>query len=308
MNALVTGGAGFIGSHIVDALVERGYTVSVVDDMSTGERQNVNPRAKLCVQDVADQALAGIMDEVRPDVVFHHAAQMNVWKSVEDPIHDANVNVMGGINLYQNCVRLGVRRVIFASSGGCVYGDQEILPTPEDVDLHPESPYGIGKLANEHYLRFYGDTHGLESVSLRYANVYGPRQNPKGEAGVISIFMSKLTRGETPTIYGTGEQTRDYVHVSDVVAANLAALDQDVSGAFNVGTGVETTVNELYDAVRGALGVDTDAARGPAKPGEQMRSCVSTTKTERDLAWRPTLTLAQGLEASVEWFRGKYGA
>ena len=308
MNALVTGGAGFIGSHIVDALVERGYTVSVVDDMSTGERQNVNPRAKLCVQDVADHALAGIMDEVRPDVVFHHAAQMNVWKSVEDPIHDANVNVMGGINLYQNCVRLGVRRVIFASSGGCVYGDQEILPTPEDVDLHPESPYGIGKLANEHYLRFYGDTHGLESVSLRYANVYGPRQNPKGEAGVISIFMSKLTRGETPTIYGTGEQTRDYVHVSDVVAANLAALDQDVSGAFNVGTGVETTVNELYDAVRGALGVDTDAARGPAKPGEQMRSCVSTTKTERDLAWRPTLTLAQGLEASVEWFRGKYGA
>ena len=303
MRIVVTGGAGFIGSHIVDALVERGHHVAAIDDLSSGRRENVNAGARLHVVDVASPELATVMERERPDVVIHQAAQMSVRRSVADPQHDATVNIVGGLNVYQSCVRLGVKKVLFASSGGCVYGDQESLPSAETSRPRPESPYGIAKYANEHYLRYYYGTHGLPSVSLRYANVYGPRQNPLGEAGVVAIFASQLLSGETPTIFGTGEQTRDYVYVGDVVAANLAALDYDGTGILNVGTGVETNVNELYERIRTLLGSSVSAKRGDPIPGEQMRSVVDVTRAKQVLNWEPTTPLEKGLGETLEWFR-----
>jgi UDP-glucose 4-epimerase len=307
MRALVTGGAGFIGSHIVDALVARGDEVYAVDDLSSGTRANLNDRAHLSVLDIASPSLAAVMDEAKPDVVFHEAAQMNVRRSVADPAFDAHVNVLGSINLYENCVRCGVGKVVFASSGGCVYGEAEQIPTPETSDRKPDSPYGITKLANEMYLRFYSEVHGLRSVCLRYANVYGPRQNPLGEAGVVAVFMSRLLRGEQPVINGTGEQTRDYVYVGDVVKANLAALDTDTDGAFNVGTGLETNVVELYEAIREVLNKEVDATHAPAKSGEQLRSALDISTSALVLGWRPQHDIASGLRASAEWFTEFFG-
>ena len=305
MKALVTGGAGFIGSHIVDALIARGYSVAIVDDLSTGREENVNAAAKLYVIDVAAKDLAGVMDEEKPDVIFHEAAQMDVRKSVADPLFDANVNIMGGINIYENAVRVGVKKVIFASSGGTVYGEQEIFPAPESHRYQPLSPYGIAKLTNEYYLYFYNQTHGLKSVALRYANVYGPRQNPHGEAGVVAIFTSRLLKGETPTINGTGKQTRDYTYVGDVVAANMAALDYDGEdvAAFNVGTALETDVNELYEHIRNAVGTDIQAPHGPGKAGEQFRSVLAWDKLHAATGWSPEVSLAEGIGNTVEWFR-----
>ena len=307
MKALVTGGAGFIGSHIVDALIDRGYSVAIVDDLSTGQKENVNPEARLYVMDLASKDLAEVMDKEQPDVVYHEAAQMDVRKSVADPIFDANVNIIGGLNLYENCVRVGVKKVIFASSGGTVYGEQEIFPAPETHPYQPLSPYGIAKLTNENYLYFYNQTHGLKSVALRYANVYGPRQNPHGEAGVVAIFTSRLLAGETPTINGTGKQTRDYTYVGDVVAANMAALDyegEDVAH-FNVGTAIETDVNELYEYIRAAVGTDTQAPHGEGKPGEQFRSVLAWDKLNKATGWKPQVTVKEGIENTVEWFRQK---
>ena len=304
---LVTGGAGFIGSHIVDALVDRGFDVSVVDDLSTGVRLNVNPAAKLHIIDISATSLSRVMDEVRPDVVFHEAAQMNVRRSVADPAFDARVNILGAINLLENCIRVNTKKVIYASSGGCIYGDQAIIPNSEEVTAVPESPYGISKYTVEYYLQYYKKVYNLEFVSLRYANVYGPRQNPLGEAGVIAIFMSKLLNGETPTINGSGRQTRDYVYVKDVVAANMAALKTNVSGAYNVGTSVETNVNELYNAVQKSLNTSIEAVYGPAKPGEQMRSALNIDKAKRELGWTPQYTLEEGLRESAAWFRSEYG-
>lgn len=307
MRALVTGGAGFIGSHLVDALVERGDEVTVVDDLSTGKRKNVRSGVRLHAIDLSSVSLARVMDESRPEMVFHLAAQMNVRRSVADPGFDARVNILGGLNLYENCVRVGVRKVIFASSGGCVYGDQDIVPTPECEVSNPDSPYGISKLANEHYLRYYHEVHGLESVSLRYANIYGERQNPGGEAGVVAIFMSKLIRSEQPVINGAGTQTRDYTYVRDVVDANIAAMERDVHGPFNVGTGVETSVTELYDAIRDVLGIDIEARRGEAMPGEQMRSALELSRSREVLGWEPKWDLASGLRECAHWFRTEYG-
>ncbi len=307
MRILVTGGAGFIGSHIVDSLIEKGHDVSIVDDLSTGNRKNVSRDARLHVIDLSSSSLARVMDQERPEVVFHEAAQMNVRRSVADPEFDARVNVLGAINLFENCVRVGTKKVVFASSGGCVYGEQEALPTSENTIANPESPYGITKYTTELYLHYYYNVHNLEFVSLRYANVYGPLQNPLGEAGVIAIFMSKLLNGETPTINGSGRQTRDYVYVKDVVAANMAALKTNVSGAYNVGTGVETNVNELYDAVQKSLSSDIEAAYGPAKQGEQMRSALNIDKAKRELGWTPQYTLEEGLRESAAWFRSEYG-
>lgn len=303
MRILVTGGAGFIGSHVVDALVERGHSLAVVDNLCSGVRENVNPKARFYHVDVTSPDLCGVMGEERPEVVVHEAAQLDVKKSVADPVFDAMVNVIGGLNLYENCARLKVRKVIFASSGGTVYGEHETVPTPEDAALRPMSPYGIGKLANEHYLTFYARTHGITVISLRYANVYGPRQNSHGEAGVVAIFMGMLLRGETPVINGTGEQTRDYVYVDDVVAINIAALDHERSGVFNVGTGIETDVNDLYQMIRRALGSDIVARHGAAKAGEQMRSAVDCARAREVLNWSPQVTLEEGMVKTAGWFR-----
>ncbi len=303
MRTVVTGGAGFIGSHIVDALIERGHDVAVIDDLSTGFRENVHPDARLHVMDVGSPELADVMDQERPEALFHEAAQMDVRKSVADPIFDATINVMGAINVYENCLRTGVKKIVFASTGGAIYGEQDVFPADEEHAQRPLSPYGVSKLANEKYLYYYREIHGLPYVALRYANVYGPRQNPHGEAGVVAIFARMLLAGDTPTINGTGEQTRDYVYVGDVAAANVAALEFDGSDAFNVSTGIETDVNALFDKLRHAVGGSTEAKRGPAKVGEQLRSVVDWGRIGRVLGWSPRVSLDDGLRKTVDWFR-----
>lgn len=303
MRALVTGGAGFIGSNLVDALVERGHEVVVVDDLSSGRRENVPDGARLVTADIRSPSLRTTFEEFRPEVLFHLAAQMDVRRSVADPAFDADVNVVGTLRLLELCREVGTRRVLFASTGGAIYGEQDVYPAPESHPTRPLSPYGVAKLSVEHYLYFYGAAYGFRSTCLRFANVYGPRQNPHGEAGVVAIFVDRLLAGQTPTINGDGAQTRDFVFVADVVRANLLALEKDVTGALNVGTGVETSVNELYDAIRVAVGTETKAVHGPGKPGEQARSCLDAGALERALGFRPSTPLAEGIGRTVEYFR-----
>src|SRR5437762_4288447 len=241
-HVLVTGVAGFIGSHLVDAYLERGYRVSVVDDLSTGDRRNLNPRAEFHQADIRQFDLRPL----RPDVVSHHAAQIDVRRSVADPSFDAEVNVVASVRLLQQCVEAGVKRVIFASTGGAIYGEPVFAPQTEEHPVHPLSPYGCAKLAVEHYMNYFREVHGLPAVALRYANVYGPRQNAHGEAGVVAIFARRLLSGEKARINGDGRQTRDFVYVGDVAEANARALNSDAVGSFNVGTGVETDINTIF--------------------------------------------------------------
>jgi UDP-glucose 4-epimerase len=292
VRALVTGGAGFIGSHITDALIGAGHTVTVIDDLSRGRREQVNPAATFVALDITSPELVAAIADAKPEVVFHAAAQIDVRESVRDPLHDADVNVVG----------TGTRRVIFASSGGAIYGDTDVIPTPEDHPCRPESPYGTAKLCAEAYGGTFSRQAGLEFVALRYANVYGPRQDPHGEAGVVAIFATRLTHGEAVVINGDGTQTRDYVHVHDVVSANLAAIDGP-TGVYNIGTGIETDVNTLYQMLAEASGVTAAAGHGPAKPGEQRRSCLDTTGTRERLGWSATVGFADGVRSTVEYFR-----
>jgi len=294
MHVLVTGGAGFIGSHIVDALIARGDRVTIVDDLSTGDRANVHPRAELRVMDIRDADVAAV------DVVVHQAAQIDVRKSVADPAFDAEVNIVGSIRLLDAAARAGVKRFVFASSGGAIYGEPLEVPQTESHPTHPLSPYGCAKLSFEHYLGLYAN---VSSVALRYANVYGPRQNAKGEAGVIAIWAPHLWAGEEVTINGSGEQTRDFVYVDDVVAANLAAIDGDFRGAFNVGTGVETSVNALHAMMARLTGAATPPRHAPAKPGEQMRSVIDGSRLRALAKLREPVALEDGLRRTLEWFR-----
>lgn len=304
MKILVTGGAGFIGSHVVDRYVASGYQVVVVDNLAGGRREFVNPRAKFYPVDIRSLRLAEVLEAERPEVVNHHAAQSEVRRSVADPTLDASVNILGSLNLLTCCRRFGVSRVIYASTGGAVYGDAALLPTPEDYPTRPASPYGISKLAVEHYLACWSVLFGVRGVALRYANVYGPRQNPLGEAGVVAIFAHRLLGGEPAVINGDGEQTRDYVYVEDVAEANLRALEQpEVTGALNIGTGVETSVLDLWKRLQAAAGISGAARHGPAKPGEQRRSVLDPTLTKRLLGWIPRVTLDEGLRRTIEYFR-----
>lgn len=305
MRILVTGGAGFIGSHVVDALLEAGHDVAVVDDLSSGRRENVDPRARFFRVDVQAAEIADIMAAERPEVLCHHAAQMDVRRSVADPAFDARVNILGLLNLMEHGRQHGLRRVVFASTGGAIYGEQEVYPAPETHPTAPLSPYGVSKLASERYLHFYAQAYGIPYVALRYANVYGPRQNPHGEAGVVAIFTEKLLRGEQPTINGDGRQTRDYVYVGDIVRANLAALTTSFVGALNLGTGRETDVNELYERICRACGLEVAPRHGPARPGEQRRSAVDSRLAATVLGWRPEVDLAEGLGRTVAWFRSR---
>jgi UDP-glucose 4-epimerase len=304
MRILVTGGAGFIGSHIVDAYIEAGHSVAVVDDLSTGHRDQVHPQARFYPADVtkADE-LARIVAAEKPDVVSHQAAQKSVRLSVEDPAADANINILGTLHLLELCRRSGVQHVLFASTGGAIYGDADPIPTPEETPAWPISPYGIAKLTVEHYLYYYQHQYGLTYTALRYANVYGPRQDPHGEAGVVAIFVERLLSGQTAVIYGDGTQTRDYVYVGDVAAANLRALETRAAGAYNVGTGVETTVNELYAALADAMGVSRPPQYAPPRPGEQRRSALDARRAAGTLDWRPRVSLADGLRSTVGHFR-----
>ena len=304
MKILVTGGAGFIGSHVVDAFAAAGHRVAVVDDLSTGKRARVHREAKLHVMDLRSDRLAEVFQAEQPEVVAHLAAQAAVPRSVSDPAFDASVNVLGGINLLNCCRRFGVRRIIYSSSGGAGYGDTDVLPTPEDHPTRPASPYGITKVTMEMYVSAWGPLFGVSGISLRYANVYGPRQDPEGEAGVVAIFSQRLLKGQTPIINGDGEQTRDYVYVEDVAAANLRALERpEVTGCVNIGTGIETSVNELHRALTRAAGLEVAAQHGPAKPGEQRRSCLSPALAKQRLGWAPSVPLRDGLARTLDFFK-----
>jgi UDP-glucose 4-epimerase len=299
---LVTGGAGFIGSHLVDAYLERGWRVVIVDDLSTGDRRNVNPRAELHVIDIGDSA--EVVRDVRPDVVNHHAAQIDLRKSVADPADDAETNIVAPIRLLQACAEAGVKRFVFASSGGAIYGEPVSAPQTEEHPERPMSPYGCAKLSFEHYMHYYTVVYGLSTVALRYANVYGPRQNSKGEAGVIAIFASKLLRDEPVTINGSGDQTRDFVFVRDVVAANMAVSERnDLTGAFNVGTGVETSVNALYELMKKKTGTKAPAHHAPAKRGEQMRSVLDGEKLRKLAGLSAPRRLDDAIGETIEYFR-----
>ncbi|HKZ07614.1 MAG TPA: NAD-dependent epimerase/dehydratase family protein [Methylomirabilota bacterium] len=305
MKILVTGGAGFIGSHVVDAFLNAGHEVSVVDNLATGNPAWLAGKpVRLHALDLRSARLAEVFERERPEVVAHLAAQAAVSRSVADPAFDASVNVMGGLNLLEGCRRFGVSRVIYSSSGGAGYGDTEVIPTSEDHPSQPSSPYGVSKVAMEQYIFALGALHGWTAVSLRYANVYGPRQNPAGEAGVIAIFCTRMLDGLPCVINGDGKQTRDYTYVADVAAANLAALERPrVTGGFNIGTGMETTVVELHKRLCSAASLDAAFVHAPARPGEQRRSCLNPERAARDLGWRPAVSLDKGLALTYEFFK-----
>lgn len=305
MNILVTGGAGFIASHIVDCYIELGHNVTVVDNLSTGNLENLNSNANFYHLDILDPSIENIFREKKFDIVNHHAAQIDVRASVADPVHDAKINILGGINLYEYCRKFGVKKIIFASSGGTVYGEQKYFPADEDHPLEPCSPYGISKLTNEKYLSYYKEIFGIDFVSLRYSNVYGPRQNPNGEAGVVAIFSSKFLKGEQPTINGDGKNTRDYIYVSDVVKANVLALGPNVSGCFNIGTATEYDVNFVFNYLKKITNSHLNAVYGPAKSGEQRRSCLDYSNFNEVTNWKPKVSIEEGLELTVRYFKEK---
>jgi UDP-glucose 4-epimerase len=303
MKVLVTGGAGFIGSHIVDRMVQEGHEVVVVDNLSTGKKKNVNRAARFYKVDILNPKIEKIFRKEKPDLISHHAAQMDVRRSVADPIFDAQVNILGLLNVLENAVRHGAKKVIFASSGGAVYGEQQTFPAPETHPLHPVSPYGISKLSGEHYLYYYQRVAGLRYVALRYANVYGPRQDPFGEAGVVAIFSQKTLMNDQPIINGNGKQTRDYIFVEDVVESNMAVLEDGVQGVYNVGTGQETSVNQLFRHLAEITGSKSKEVYGPEKRGEQLRSVLDYTKLKKATDWEPKVQLPDGLKVTADYFR-----
>ncbi len=306
LSVCITGGAGFIASHLAEAFLAAGHRVVIVDDLSSGRRENVPPEAELHVLDIRSREAAEVA--AGADLLVHHAAQMDVRRSVADPVFDAEVNVVGGLNLLEGARRGRVRQVIFASTGGAIYGEQEAFPAAEDHPARPLSPYGVAKLAFEHYLYGYHLTYGLDVACLRYANVYGERQNPHGEAGVVAIFLDRLLSGQPATINGAGLQTRDYVHVSDAVRANLAVAGRPGFLVYNVGTGVETSVVDLYRELARAVGSELEPVHGPAKPGEQQRSAVDATRLRRDLGLPAPLPLVAGVARTAAWFRARHAA
>jgi UDP-glucose 4-epimerase len=308
MKTLVTGGAGFIGSNLVDALVARGDDVAVIDNLATGKRENLEHAlangAELIELDVRDaDAVGAAVERVGPEAIFHLAAQIDVRKSVADPAHDSRVNVEGTINVLNAALAAGVRRLINTSTGGAIYGEGQILPAPEDHPVAPESPYGLSKFCAENYCALFTRLHGLSTVSLRYGNVYGPRQDPLGEAGVIAIFCGKLLDGGRPQIFGDGKQTRDYVYVGDVVDANLRAADSDITGAFNVGRGVATSVLDIVEALAAQSENGFEADHLPARTGEVQHIALDPSRTKAELGWEAQVDLEQGLSRTLDSLR-----
>jgi len=304
MKILVTGGAGFIGSHVVDSYIAEGHDVAVVDNLSTGFRENVHPKARFYEADICD---AEVIDEIfrkeHPEVVNHHAAQMDVRRSVADPVFDARSNILGSLNVILASVKHKARKFIYISTGGAVYGEPKYLPVDENHPIAPESQYGISKHTVEHYLHLYRLHTGLAYTILRYPNVYGPRQNSKGEAGVVAIFIGQMLEGTTPTIYGDGEQLRDYVHVDDIVRANVLALNSGENEVFNLGSGVGTSVNQLYRLLSDLLSFSGPPKYAPPRKGELQRIYLKAEKASRQLGWKSEISIEKGLGLTLNWFK-----
>jgi UDP-glucose 4-epimerase len=299
---VVTGGAGFIGSHVVDRLIQDGHHVAVVDDLSTGSRQNVNPSATFYQTDIRSDDLSSIFEKEKPDFVDHHAAQMDVRRSVQEPLFDADVNILGSLNLIENSLRHNVKKIVYISTGGAVYGEPDYLPVDENHPVRPLCQYGISKHTVEHYLYFYGHTYGLRYTVLRYPNVYGPRQNPFGEAGVNAIFIGKMLRGQVPTIFGDGEQLRDYVYVSDIVRANIAALERGDGHIYNIGSGIGTSVNQIYAKLQRIIGFSHAPIYAEPRTGEIQKVSLESSKAWNELGWKVQVGIDEGLTRTVEWF------
>ncbi len=304
MRILVTGGAGFIGSNVADRFIELGHEVAVFDDLSSGFREFIPAKARFYHGDLADAAAvdAAIAD-FRPEIVDHHAAQIDVRKSVADPVFDARVNVLGSIGLLQACTRHGVRKVVYASTGGALYGEGRQLPATEEHPVNPEAPYGASKHTVEHYLYIWKLLHGLDYTVLRYPNVFGPRQNPHGEAGVNAIFIGLMLEGKRPRIFGDGNAVRDYLFITDVVAANVLALEKGSGEMLNIGTGVGTSVNDIVRELQSIIGFPEDAIHEPPRAGEVQRIYLDASRAKRVLGWEPTVSFTEGLKRTVEWTR-----
>lgn len=301
---LVSGGAGFIGSNLVDALVKEGYEVGIVDNLSTGSKNNLNPKARFFEADISSYAA---IDEIfklfQPEAVFHLAAQASVRKSVEDPSKDVKTNVIGTVNLLKACQAYSIKKFIFSSTGGALYGDDAPRPTSEEADISPISPYGLDKLFGEKYIGYFKGTSNLQTVVLRYANVYGPKQNPKGEAGVIAIFADKMLRDEPITVYGDGSSSRDYIYVGDVVEANLAALRSNVSNAYNISTGEETSIRTLVDKIKKITDSNSQVQYKEGRSGELQSSCLDNKRAKLELGWSPKVDLDEGIKKTVEYLK-----
>tara|TARA_B100000315_G_scaffold260487_1_gene322295 strand:+ start:2020 stop:2961 length:942 start_codon:yes stop_codon:yes gene_type:complete len=305
MKVLVTGGAGFIGSHLVHRFVEAGHNVVVVDNLSTGKQKNIHPKARFYKIDITDPGLQRVFERERPEIVSHHAAQSSIWQSVRDPVSDARVNILGTLSLLQACIVANVRQVIFASSGGAIYRESKTMIPSERGAVEPVSAYGIGKFSGDLYLRYFWQTARLNYVSFRYANVYGPRQDPFGEAGVVAIFVEKLLQGDSPVINGSGKQTRDFVYIDDVVEANYQVLHARTRGIFNIGTGTETSINQIFQYTASFIDPMIKPSFGPARKGEVMRSILDASRIRRELSWEPKISIKEGIRRTVDSFKAE---
>ena len=302
---LVTGGAGFIGSNVADRLIKLGHKVVIVDDLSSGFESNINPKATFHEMDIRDPKLREVFENERPEYVIHHAAQMDVRKSVEDPMFDADVNIKGGLHVIMLALEFKVRKFIYASTGGAVYGEPEYLPVDEKHPINAISQYGISKHTLEHYLFLYQSLYGLSYTVLRYPNVFGPRQNPHGEAGVNAIFIGMMLEGKTPKIFGDGEALRDYLYVGDIVDANVIALKDGDNAVFNLGWGRGISVNEIYRILQKLIGFEHPPIYDEARAGEIQRVYLDATKAKSELGWEPKVTYEEGLQKTIDWFRQK---
>jgi UDP-glucose 4-epimerase len=303
LKVLVTGGAGFIGSHVVDALIDEGHTVVVVDDLSTGRAEFVNPQARFYQLDIRSPELAKVLHRERPELINHHAAHADVRQSVKDPLHDAEVNILGSLNLLECARRHGANKFVYASTGGAIYGEPVYLPCDESHPLNPICPYGVSKLTVERYLSYYGHAYGLQYTILRYPNVYGPRQDPTGEAGVVAIFARRMLLGEQVVINGSGDQQRDFLYVADVVHANILAQDHLDGQTYNLGTGVGTSVNDLFALMADKTGYGGEPTHGPPRAGETFKIYLDASKAGQDLNWQPETSLDEGLSRTIPFFR-----
>ncbi len=304
-NILVTGGAGFIGSNVVDEYIKNGHKVIVLDNLFSGKKENINVKAKFYKMDIRDKKVLKLLLKEKIQIINHHAAQISVPDSVKDPIFDAHINILGTLNLLQSAVKAKVKRFIFISSGGTVYGANAKLPADESMSVTADNPYGISKVTGEHYVRFFSNQYGLKYIILRYSNVYGPRQIPHGEAGVVAIFINKILKNESPVIFGGGKCIRDYVYVGDVARANLFALTKATNEAVNIGTGIRTDVNKLYEIVCRVTGFNRKALSGPYRPGDIPANYLNISKAKKILKWQPMVDLEEGIKRTYDYFLKK---